>query len=342
MFGSWGYLLLLLMLLPALYCAYSGRLAVGVRSRTRSAALHGAVVALPLFPVLLSPSPLLTDMGISLFQEALLANGLWFAILLASSQKSLTRQGLYHATALGVGLWSFLGPAGWLVCVSYLVLGSLVTKIRFKEKEVSPRLVLRTSTMMAEPPLTTLLLPHPYTCSLAPQALGIAEKRGGARGPENVWGSAATAMVCALLTSAAPGLTPALKVAYVASLATKLSDTFQSEIGKAYGKTTYLITTLKKVPRGTEGAVSLEGTLAGVGGSLLLIGIAAALGIIEGPRAALSCVAAAIVATTAESFIGATFQDSVPWLTNELVNLINTLIGAAVAAALYCLIAPPL
>lgn len=32
---------------------------------------------------------------------------------------------------------------------------------------------------------------------------------------------------------------------------------------QAYGKTTYLITTLEKCPRGTEGAVSLEGTLAG-------------------------------------------------------------------------------
>jgi len=41
-------------------------------------------------------------------------------------------------------------------------------------------------------------------------------------------------------------------------------------------------------------------------------------------------VAAAFVATTAESYIGATFQDNYPWLTNELVNLINTVIGAAV------------
>ena len=33
---------------------------------------------------------------------------------------------------------------------------------------------------------------------------------------------------------------------------------------QAYGKTAYLITTLKTVPRGTEGAVSLEGTAAGI------------------------------------------------------------------------------
>ena len=139
MFGSRGCRLLALTLLPALYSAYSGRLAVGLRPRTSTTPLRcSAVVALPLLPVLLSPSPLFTGLSISLFQEALLANGLWLAILSASSQKSLTRQGLYHATALGIGLWSFLGPSGWLVCVSYLVLGSLVTKIRFREKEVKP------------------------------------------------------------------------------------------------------------------------------------------------------------------------------------------------------------
>lgn len=33
---------------------------------------------------------------------------------------------------------------------------------------------------------------------------------------------------------------------------------------QAYGKTAYLITTLRRVPRGTEGAVSLEGTAAGI------------------------------------------------------------------------------
>ena len=38
-----------------------------------------------------------------------------------------------------------------------------------------------------------------------------------------------------------------LLIGVVSSFATKLGDTFASEIGKAYGKTTYLITTLRKV-----------------------------------------------------------------------------------------------
>lgn len=47
---------------------------------------------------------------------------------------------------------------------------------------------------------------------------------------------------------------------------------------QAYGKTTYLITTLQLVPRGTEGAVSLEGTMAGLGAAALYAAVALALG----------------------------------------------------------------
>ena len=41
------------------------------------------------------------------------------------------------------------------------------------------------------------------------------------------------------------------------ALATKLSDTFASEIGKAYGTKTYLITTLREVKAGEEGTFSV-------------------------------------------------------------------------------------
>lgn len=47
---------------------------------------------------------------------------------------------------------------------------------------------------------------------------------------------------------------------------------------KAYGKTTYLITTLQLVPRGTEGAVSLEGTLAGLGAAAVFAASSLAVG----------------------------------------------------------------
>jgi uncharacterized protein (TIGR00297 family) len=68
------------------------------------------------------------------------------------------------------------------------------------------------------------------------------------------------------------------QVGFAASFASKLADTTSSEIGKAYGQTTYLITNFRRVPRGTEGAVSLEGTLAGVAAAAGVGVMALALG----------------------------------------------------------------
>ncbi|MFN9176715.1 MAG: TIGR00297 family protein, partial [Synechocystis sp.] len=166
------------------------------------------------------------------------------------------------------------------------------------------------------------------------EAAGIAERRSGRRGPENVWGSALTAAVCALLTWVVPvTVLPWLALGYVASFSTKLSDTTASEVGKAYGQRTFLITTLQPVPRGTEGAVSLEGTLAGFLAGFVLALLGWGVGMISG-WGIVFCTIAAFVATNLESLIGATLQTQWDWLSNEIVNGINTFLGAAIAIGL--------
>jgi uncharacterized protein (TIGR00297 family) len=126
---------------------------------------------------------------------------------------------------------------------------------------------------------------------------------------------------------------PLLALGYVASFSTKLSDTTASEVGKAYGKRTFLITTLQPVPPGTEGAVSLEGTLAGIVGAAAIALVGWAVQLIT-PWGMGICLVAAFLATNLESVIGATLQAKLPWLTNELVNIINTTIGAIAAMGL--------
>ena len=216
----------------------------------------------------------------------------------------LTPAGIIHAWILGVIVWGSLGWAGYAVVALYFVAGSAVTRVGLAEKE----------------------------------ATGIAEKRSGARGPENVWGSAATAALCAIgvigaIATNSPQFIPWLWLGYVASFSTKLSDTFASEIGKAYGKRTFSMITLQPVPAGTEGAVSLEGTIAGVIGSFLIAITGWSVGLIS-PLGMVLCVLAAFIGTTAESFIGATLQGKFNWMTNEVVNAINTLIGAITAIGL--------
>ena len=236
---------------------------------------------------------------------AIALNSILIIVATIIPKKLLTPAGLINAWGLGVLVWGTLGWRGYGVIMFYFLVGSAVTRIGMAQKE----------------------------------AEGIAEKRGGARGPENVWGSAFTATICAIGVAAIQlswldaGWESLFLLGYVASLATKLSDTTASEVGKAYGKSTFLITTLKPVARGTEGAISLEGTVAGIVGGILISLVAYSLGMITA-TGVIICTIAAFVATNIESVIGATLQSDIDWLSNELVNVINTIIGAAVAISL--------
>ena len=230
-----------------------------------------------------------------LWLQAILIN----TALIAGAQRLplLTPSGWVHAGALGTILWGCLGWRGWLAVVIYLAAGSLVTKIGWRDK----------------------------------QKRGLAEARGGRRGPANVWGSAATGAALALLIGS--GLEPKalLLAGFCASFAAKLADTFGSEIGKRWGGQPRLITTLRPVPAGTEGAISVEGTLASAAGSVLMTLVLFALQLL--PSLAVSAVVMLIgfVATLAESLLGALAQDRVAWLSNELVNAIQTTLAALLA-----------
>jgi len=242
---------------------------------------------------------------------ALALNGV--LIGLAQRLPLLTPAGWVHAGILGTVLWGCLGPRGWLAVVGYLLLGSLVTRLGLRRK----------------------------------QEQGLAEARGGRRGPENVWGSAATGALLAMaIALAPPAQVPLLLVGFSASFAAKLADTCGSEIGKRWGRHTVLITSLRPVPPGTEGAISLEGTAASLAGSMVMVALALVLGLLPGPPAALTAAAAVLitavglVATLLESVIGATAQSRYSWLSNELVNGLQTALAALLAMALWGWLAP--
>jgi len=212
-------------------------------------------------------------------------------------RKGLTVPGVLHSWFLGASIFAAFGAGGFgLVCM-YFLFGTLVTKLKLEQK----------------------------------QKEGIAEARSGQRGPASVWGSGIAGVVCAWAAMLTGNFT-FWQVGFVASFCSKLSDTVSSEVGKAYGKTTYLVTTFERVPRGTEGAVSLEGTLAGVGAAFAYAGLALAIGQVDA-QGALLVAAAAIVANLFESYLGAVVQGRVGWLTNDLVNMIQISLAAALALA---------
>lgn len=227
--------------------------------------------------------------------QALLLN----TVLIAVAQRIplLTPAGWVHAGALGTILWGCLGWRGWVAVVAYLVLGSLVTRVGLREK----------------------------------QERGLAEARGGRRGPENVWGSAATGACLALLIGAGVEPRSLLLVGFSASFAAKLADTFGSEIGKRWGRRPVLITTLRSVPPGTEGAISLAGTLASAAGSVLMTLVMWQLQLLPSISVSLVVMLIGLLATLAESLLGALAQDRFRWLSNELVNALQTLLAAVMA-----------
>ena len=123
------------------------------------------------------------------------------------------------------------------------------------------------------------------------------------------------------------------RIALVAALTTSASDTVASEVGKAWGRTTWLATGLRRVPPGTSGAVSLEGTAAGVAAAALLAGLGAWVGLVP-PSLVPAIVIAATIASFVEGLLGATLEGP-DILDNNALNFVNSALGAGLALVFW-------
>jgi uncharacterized protein (TIGR00297 family) len=219
--------------------------------------------------------------------------------LLAHRAGSIDVAGALSAVLIGTLITASLGLAGFALMAAFFVIGSATTRLGHRVKA----------------------------------ARGIAQEKGGARGWRNAWANGGVPMLLALLAGCSAGETRALFVlAYAASVATAAADTCSSEVGKAYGRRTLLITTLRPVPPGTEGAISLEGTLAGLAGGAVVAFLGAGVGLYGAVPAALVALAA-LFGSLAESVIG-TQAERRGWLNNDQLNALNTAIGGAAVCLL--------
>ncbi|CAA0815892.1 Protein of unknown function DUF92- transmembrane [Striga hermonthica] len=253
-------------------------------------------------PGLLQQAVQLVRSSPATWQSALFSNALIFVLGSPILVTGLSLSGIAAAFLLGTLTWRAFGSSGFLLVAAYFVIGTAATKVKMAQKE----------------------------------AQGVAEKRKGRRGPGSVIGSSAAGCACAFLSIYGVGdvaFARLWELGFVASFCTKLSDTVSSEIGKAYGKTTYLVTSFKIVPRGTEGAVSFEGTFAGFLASILLAFIGCFMGQQINVPEAVICVIASQIANLGESIIGAELQekDGFRWLNNDVVNVINISMGSILA-----------
>lgn len=167
------------------------------------------------------------------------------------------------------------------------------------------------------------------------QRLGVAEDKRG----RNAAQVAANLGVAGLGAAAAlshplPGTCYAVLVA--ASLAEATADTLASELGEVLGGQPVMVTTRRAVPPGTDGAISLAGTLAGTGGAVLVVLVAAftlELGAGDSVCAGLGAAAGLFV----DSLLGATAERR-GWLNNDAVNFLSTFAAAVIAGVSFAII----
>ena len=124
-------------------------------------------------------------------------------------------------------------------------------------------------------------------------------------------------------------------IALVAAAAEATADTLSSELGQVLGGDPLLVTTFRRVPPGTDGAISLAGTLAGCLGALAAVTVAALVLPLSWSMALLA-LAGGIFGLFFDTLLGATLERG-GWLNNDSVNFLSTL-AASVFAVLCVLI----
>jgi uncharacterized protein (TIGR00297 family) len=124
-----------------------------------------------------------------------------------------------------------------------------------------------------------------------------------------------------------------VKVMCVAALVEATADTVSSELGQAFGGDPVLMVGFRRVTAGTDGAMTVLGSCAGIAaGALVAVVGAWALDLSTG--AVLTALGAGVCGLFFDSLLGATVERR-GWIGNDLVNFTSTLFAALLAAPVY-------
>lgn len=155
---------------------------------------------------------------------------------------------------------------------------------------------------------------------------GIAEPARGRRNVGQVLANGGVATILSIWMLYQPESGEMYSLMIAGSFSAASADTLSSELGNIYGRKYYHMLSFKKMRRGANGAVSWQGTLAGMAGSLL-IALIYALSTGWHPEYVAIIVLAGIVGNIADTVLGLTLENK-GWISNNAVNLLNTASGA--------------
>lgn len=170
---------------------------------------------------------------------------------------------------------------------------------------------------------------------------GLAEPRTGRRSSQVLANLGTAALVSSSVTASIlpHGCLPypVLPTLSLAALAEAAADTVSSEVGQAFGGMPILLSTLRRVAPGTDGAITSLGTFSGLIAGALVVA-AGTYAINLPPRAAAIALTAGAAGLFFDSLLGATLEAR-GLLGNDLVNLLSTLFAALLALLLFQLTA---
>jgi len=212
----------------------------------------------------------------------------------------VSRTGYVGGVVIGVVVFAFGGVPAYLILWLFYALGTLFSRFKYSEKAKR----------------------------------GSEQEDEGRRGSKHALANCLVGVIFAVL-SAITQYRELMIVGLVASFATALSDTTSNELGQIFGKHPVMPLTFKKVEPGTEGAVSVEGTLLGILSSLLIGAVAYYLNMFYLWYGVVAVVIGAFVGNSVESMLSST---GLRRMGNEALNFLNTLIGAGSAIGVYFLI----
>jgi uncharacterized protein (TIGR00297 family) len=222
------------------------------------------------------------------------------AVTLAFAMLGRALRGVNHSGALAGGLACFLlfagaGPAAFATLAALFLMTWVATRLGYRRK----------------------------------LSLGLAERREG----RNAWQILANLAVAAFgsVVFSATGNRVWL-IAALAALDEAATDTVASEIGQYRGPDARMITTWERVPPGTDGGITIPGSIAGLAAGLVIAAVATVGGMLPESQLWIP-VTAGFAGMLIDSILGATLQRR-GWISNQAVNFFATLAAAALAYAI--------